>query len=185
MNSLEAMDILKGLKGLLDIGAITQEEFDQKKAELMKVISFSQSEPVIVPEVVEENDYSNARIHSVEDIDQKYSKDFSDESFWDKIKSVIKSAGLELIYKALQLYYALQNPACPMHIKAAIVTALGYFISPIDLIPDFVPFVGFTDDLAAVAAALALAAAYVDDNVNRQAKATIDSLFGPGTSDQL
>ena len=41
-NSINAMEMLKKLKELLDVGAITQEEFDQKKAELMKQISFSQ-----------------------------------------------------------------------------------------------------------------------------------------------
>ena len=188
MDSFEAMEMLKKLKELLDIGAISQDEFDQQKAELMKQISFSNasaSQPVIVPEVVKESNSADAKILSMEDIDPKYSKDFSEESFWDKIKNVLKTAGLELIYKALQLYYAMQNPNCPMYIKAAIVTALGYFISPIDLIPDFTPFIGFTDDLAAVGAALAIASAYVDENVNRQAKQTIDNLFGKGTSDQL
>ena len=52
-------------------------------------------------------------IHNVNDIDPKYSGDYSEDSFWNKIKTVLKSAGLELIYKALQLYYAMQNPNCP------------------------------------------------------------------------
>lgn len=125
------------------------------------------------------------KINSVDDIDPKYSKDYSDSSFWDKVKSVLKSAGLPLIYKAFQLYYVMQKPDCPMHIKAAIVATLGYFISPIDLIPDFTPFVGFTDDLGAIAAALILAQMYVDENVKRQAREAIDNLFGKGTSDGL
>ena len=121
-------------------------------------------------------------IKSVDDIDPKYQKDYSDESFWDKVKGVLKSAGLPLIYKASQLYYVMKRPDCPMHIKAAIVATLGYFISPIDLIPDFIPFVGFSDDLAAIVAALVLAQMYVDEDVKRQAREAIDSIFGPGTS---
>ena len=124
-------------------------------------------------------------IHSVDDIDQKYSSDYSEDSFWDKIKGVLKSAGLELIYKALQLYYAMQNPNCPMGVKAGIVAALGYFISPIDLIPDFIPVVGFTDDLAAIAAAIAMAHMYIDDEVKRKAREKIDDIFGKGTSAEL
>ena len=124
-------------------------------------------------------------IHSVDDIDPKYSKDFSDDSFWDKIKGVLKSAGLEIIYKALQLYYAMQNPNCPMTVKAGIVAALGYFISPIDLIPDFIPVVGFTDDLAAIGAAIAMAHMYIDDEVKRKAREKIDDIFGRGTSAEL
>ena len=79
----------------------------------------------------------------------------------------------------------MKKPDCPMHIKAAIVMTLGYFISPIDVIPDFIPFVGFSDDLGAIIAALVLAAMYVDEEVKRLAREAIDNLFGPGTSEGL
>ncbi|MBQ3458520.1 MAG: DUF1232 domain-containing protein [Synergistaceae bacterium] len=124
-------------------------------------------------------------ILSVDDIDPKYLNNYSDESFWDKVKGVLKSAGLPLIYKAFQLYYVMKRPDCPIHIKAAIVATLGYFISPIDLIPDFVPFVGFSDDLGAIVAALVMAQMYVNDEVKRQAREAIDSIFGAGTSAEL
>ena len=124
-------------------------------------------------------------IRSVDDIDPKYARNYSDDSFWDKVKSVLKSAGLPLIYKALQLFYVMQRPDCPMGIKAGIVAALGYFISPIDIIPDFIPVLGFTDDLMAVGAALVLAQMYVDEGVKRQARAKIDDIFGAGTSREL
>lgn len=125
------------------------------------------------------------KIRDINDIDPKYSKDYSEDSFWNKITSVLKSAGLELIYKALQLYYAMQNPNCPMTVKAGIIAALGYFISPIDLIPDFIPVVGFTDDLAAIGAALVMAHMYIDSDVKRMAREKIDDIFGRGTSDSL
>ena len=124
-------------------------------------------------------------IRSIDDIDPKYSKNYSDDSFWDKIKSVLKSAGLPIIYKALQLYYAMDNPNCPMGVKAGIIAALGYFISPIDLIPDFIPVLGFTDDLAAIGAAIVMAHMYIDDEVKRKARAKIDDIFGAGTSAEL
>ena len=118
-------------------------------------------------------------------VDPKYQEEYSEDSFWEKIKGVLKTAGLPLIYKALQLYYVMLKPECPMHIKAAIVGALGYFISPIDLIPDIIPVVGFTDDLGAVASALLLAHMYIDEDVKRKARETIDNIFGKGTSDGL
>ena len=118
-------------------------------------------------------------------VDPKYQEEYSEDSFWEKIKGVLKTAGLPLIYKALQLYYVMLKPECPMHIKAAIVGALGYFISPIDLIPDIIPIVGFTDDLGAVASALLLAHMYIDEEVKRKARETIDNIFGKGTSDGL
>lgn len=44
---------------------------------------------------------------------------------------------------------ALDNPETPMQIKFQIMCAVGYIISPIDLIPDAVPVVGFADDAGA------------------------------------
>ena len=107
-----------------------------------------------------------------------YADKYSEVSFFDKITSTIKKAGLTLIYKALQLYYVTENPNCPMKIKAAIFAALGYFISPIDLIPDITPIIGYSDDAAAIALALAMAQIYINDTVKKKAKNKLVSLFG-------
>ena len=50
-------------------------------------------------------------------------------------------AGKEVIEKALILYYCLQDDDTPAWAKTTIIGALGYFISPIDAIPDLVPVV--------------------------------------------
>lgn len=111
------------------------------------------------------------------DVD-KYAKDYSEESFAGKIKSAVKKCGVGLIYKALQLFYVTQNPNCPMKIKAGIFAALGYFIAPLDMIPDFAPIVGFTDDAAAIALAITLAHIYINDDVKQKAKDKLVNLFG-------
>lgn len=86
--------------------------------------------------------------------------------------------GKEVIEKALQLYYAMQAPNTPTWAKAVIIAALGYFISPIDAIPDVVPFVGFADDLGVLVAALAAVATYITDEVKNKADAKLDEWFG-------
>lgn len=86
-----------------------------------------------------------------------------------KIKKVLIKAGLELIYKVLQLWYVLHKPEVPYTIKATIVGALAYFILPVDSIPDFLPG-GFVDDMAAIAFALSMADLYVDEEVNEKAR---------------
>lgn len=109
---------------------------------------------------------------------EKFSKDYSEENFFGKVKGAVKKAGVGIIYKALQLFYVTQNPNCPMKIKAGIFAALGYFISPLDMLPDFMPVVGYTDDAAAIAAAVTLANIYIDDTVREKAKNTLQNIFG-------
>ena len=108
----------------------------------------------------------------------EYKKDYSDSGLWDKVTNNAKSVGKVLIYKAFQLYYVAQNPNCPMKVKAGILGALGYLISPIDFIPDLIPILGYTDDAAAIAAALALAQFYIDDDVKYKAKQKMANLLG-------
>jgi len=115
----------------------------------------------------------------------KYTESYSEESFFDKVKSTIKSAGLKLIYQALLLFYVTENPNCPMKIKAAIFAALGYFISPIDVIPDFTPIVGYSDDAGAIALAICLAQLYIDDEVKRKARNKIADIFGDSVLQEL
>lgn len=114
-----------------------------------------------------------------------YVNKYSDGDFFDKIKNTVKSAGIKLIYEALQLFYVTENPNCPMKIKASIFAALGYFISPFDVIPDFTPIVGYSDDAGAIALALGLAQLYIDDEVRQKARNKIASIFGEGVLSDL
>ncbi len=99
-----------------------------------------------------------------------YTKDYSKNSFWDKLKNFAKVAGAEVVNKALLLYYAAQEPDAPKWAKAAIYGALGYFISPIDAIPDITPVVGYADDLGVLVAALATVAMYITPKVKEMAE---------------
>ena len=123
---------------------------------------------VIIPEIVDEK------------LDPKYVKNYSEDGFWNKITGVVKKAGAGRIYKALQLYCATRNPNCPAAVKGAIYAALGYFILPIDIIPDIIPFAGFSDDLLAIGAALTMANLYIDGNVLQKAQDKMRYLFGDG-----
>ena len=89
-----------------------------------------------------------------ENLSNEYSKEYSEESFWRKVKKYSLKAGKEVIEKALMLFYCLQEKDTPKWAKAVIVAALGYFIFPLDAIPDILFPVGYTDDAAVVAAVL-------------------------------
>lgn len=106
-----------------------------------------------------------------------YAKDYSDQSFWDKVKKHALDAGKGLIELALQLYYALQAPETPTWAKSVIIAALGYFISPLDAIPDVIPVVGYADDLGALVMAVASVATYITEDMKTKAKAKCEDWF--------
>ena len=102
----------------------------------------------------------------------------SDDAFWTKVKRFAKKAGAKVIYLALALYYALVSPNTPGWARAAIVSALAYFICPIDLVSDAIPVVGYTDDLAALTAAYEAVKVCVIPEVVAKAKVKAREWFG-------
>ena len=110
-------------------------------------------------------------------MNEDYSKDYNEKGFFEKILSNVQWIGEELLDNVLVLFYLLQEDAVPVHIKATIVGALGYFITPLDLIPDLAPAVGYTDDAAAVAGAFALAALYITPEVKQKARNKVDDIL--------
>lgn len=107
----------------------------------------------------------------------RYSQAYSDGSFWDKVKGFAKSAGEAVLESALKLYYSASDSDTPAWAKAVIYGALGYFISPIDAIPDITPIVGYADDLGVLAAALATTAAHIKDEHTQKSKDTLKQWF--------
>jgi len=123
--------------------------------------------------------HDDINVEEIENLDfEKYEDKYSESGLWDKIRKNIAKIGVKVIYQALLLYYVAQSPNCPAKIKAGIIGALGYLISPIDLIPDIMPGIGYADDAAAIATAVALAQIYITDEIKAQAKAKIADLLG-------
>tara|TARA_R110002167_G_scaffold366254_1_gene594011 strand:- start:8952 stop:9278 length:327 start_codon:yes stop_codon:yes gene_type:complete len=87
-------------------------------------------------------------------------ENFDEKGFWKKIGQYAAKAGREVIEKALTLYYVASDSDTPVWARGALFAALAYFISPLDAIPDVLVGIGFSDDLAVMAAALAAAVAY-------------------------
>lgn len=113
-----------------------------------------------------------------EDNNNEFSSAYSDSHFWDKVKTYALAAGREVIFLALKLYYALQKPGVPLWVKTAIIGALGYFISPVDAIPDMIPVAGYSDDFGVLVFAVAKLSSYIDDDVVAQAQEKIIQWFG-------
>lgn len=56
----------------------------------------------------------------------------------------------KLEYETYALYLSYKDPRVPWYIKIILILFLGYILSPIDLIPDFIPIVGYLDDFILV-----------------------------------
>lgn len=111
------------------------------------------------------------------DFDQ-YRDYFNDSDLWEKIKKVAKKAGIKVVYAALVLYYLTTEGDIPIKEKVLIYGALGYFILPIDMIPDSLLVLGFTDDFAALGYALYTASKYVTPDIEAKAEAKLREWFG-------
>jgi len=79
-----------------------------------------------------------------------HSKTISEKDFLAKIVGVPQKAGCAIIRSAVTLFVLMKSSTIPSWAKVSIIGALAYFISPIDVIPDFLPG-GFIDDLAVMA----------------------------------
>ena len=75
----------------------------------------------------------------------KYEGHYNENDFWNKIGKVAKHAGVRVVYYALVLYETLMDDATPKKYRTVIAGALGYLILPLDIIPDFLPSLGFAD----------------------------------------
>ncbi len=107
----------------------------------------------------------------------QYSNKFSKGEFLDKISRVAKRAGAKMVYAALILYYTLQSDKVSVKDKAVIIGALGYLISPLDVIPDAIPIVGLGDDLSVLVYVLQKVWGDVSDDVKQKAKERLSKWF--------
>lgn len=106
------------------------------------------------------------------------SSDYSDQGFWSKVKSFATAAGRDVIHKSFCLYFAFNDPETPMWAKTVIAGALGYFILPVDAIPDLIPAVGYADDLGALSAAVITVTAQINTEHRQQADQRMSEWFG-------
>jgi uncharacterized membrane protein YkvA (DUF1232 family) len=99
-----------------------------------------------------------------------------ERKFWDKLRKYIRH--VPFVDDLIAAYYCAMDASTPLHVKAVLFGALAYFIMPIDLIPDVIAWVGFTDDAAVLYAALRTIAPHIKDRHRAQAKVAIDRLAG-------
>jgi uncharacterized membrane protein YkvA (DUF1232 family) len=94
--------------------------------------------------------------------------------FWPKLQTHL--ARLPFAEDVVTAYLCATDKATPLNVKATLFGALAYFILPVDVIPDVILGLGFTDDLAVLMAAFSLVRAHITPAHRDRAKAIIEAL---------
>ena len=92
----------------------------------------------------------------------------------------LKQRARHLKAETLALYLAARDPRTPWYAKLLVAGIVAYAVSPIDLIPDFVPVLGYLDDLILIPAGVALAVKLVPDSVLADCRAQAQEIFKNG-----
>ena len=85
----------------------------------------------------------------------------------------LKSRARALKKEISAVYFATKDPRTPWYAKAVAFCTIAYALSPIDLIPDFIPILGYLDDLFIVPAGIALAIRLIPPEVLAEARGNV------------
>ncbi|EFL46365.1 YkvA family protein [Prevotella disiens] len=107
----------------------------------------------------------------------QYKEKFTKNGFIEKIHRIAKRAGAKLVYAALVLYYLIESDKVSLKDKAMIIGALGYLISPLDLVPDAIPIAGLGDDLSILIFVLNKVWGDVDEEIKKKAHDKLSQWF--------
>ncbi len=97
-----------------------------------------------------------------------------ERGFWSKLRRHVRR--VPFVEDAAAGYYCALDPATPLQVKAVLFGALAYFVLPIDLVPDVIAWLGFTDDAAVLYAAIRTVAPHIKNRHRAQARTAIDRL---------
>jgi uncharacterized membrane protein YkvA (DUF1232 family) len=81
-----------------------------------------------------------------------------------------KNLARKLELETYTLYYASRNPGTPWYAKVWVALVVAYALSPVDLIPDFIPVIGYLDDLVLIPAGVAVAIKLIPKDVYAASK---------------
>ena len=103
-----------------------------------------------------------------------------ERKFWDKLRKYVRH--VPFVEDLVAAYYCALDPATPLQVKAILFGALAYFVLPIDIVPDVIAWIGFTDDAAVLYAAIRTVAPHIKDGHRARARIAIDRMVGDGAA---
>ena len=94
--------------------------------------------------------------------------------FWPVLKRAMRQ--VPFARDLVASYYCALDPHTPARARGILLAALAYFVLPLDALPDVMPLLGFTDDAAVIAAALAAVAGSITPQHREKAKEMLTDL---------
>ncbi|MCX5954436.1 MAG: DUF1232 domain-containing protein [Cyanobacteria bacterium] len=90
---------------------------------------------------------------------------------------LVRRAGRTVARPALECFEMLLDGDTPHQARLTVLAALTYLLLPVDLIPDFLPAIGFGDDMVALTALLGLCGRHLTPAIRRRAQSRLDRWF--------
>ncbi|WLD93092.1 YkvA family protein [Alkalihalobacillus sp. AL-G] len=100
---------------------------------------------------------------------------------FNQIQAVLKTVkkwARKLKSELLVLYYSYKDKRVPWNAKLIAILVVGYAFSPIDLIPDFIPILGYLDDIILLPLGIALAIKLIPDHVFQEYQVKVNEKEG-------
>ena len=93
------------------------------------------------------------------------------------ILKILIKAGRSIAKPALEVLEMSIDPLTPTNVRISLIASLAYLIMPLDLLPDFMPVVGFSDDFVALTAVLSIWSKYMAPAIRIRAEEKLNKLF--------
>lgn len=102
------------------------------------------------------------------------------QRFWPKLAGTF--ARLPFSGELVAAYYCAFDPATPLKAKGILLAALAYFILPVDVVPDFIAGLGFTDDMAVIFTAIRVISSHMRPEHRQRAQESLSRFGRSGTA---
>ena len=100
--------------------------------------------------------------------DEARNAEVVDAGFWQKVRHL--AGRLPFADTLVAAWFCTRDPATPPRVRAMLLGALAYFVTPIDMIPDFLLHLGFTDDAAVLTAVIGMVGAHIKPQHRAEAR---------------
>ncbi|MGF1561512.1 MAG: YkvA family protein [Geminicoccaceae bacterium] len=117
---------------------------------------------------------TETKLPSLAEIEELGAAGVDEPSFWRKLGRF--AARLPFAEDVVALWYCARDPATPSHVRTLLLGAIAYFVMPIDLVPDFIAGLGFTDDASVIAAVVLTARRHITERHRYMARARLATL---------